>query len=88
MSMACKYNPTHDEGGMFHCPECGEMILAGMPHPDYSLLGDDMEEIEAPIDPPDDWWEEDAGDKEFGGHFDDADDLRDIERDEELLRDE
>lgn len=62
-----------------------------------------MEEIEAPIDPPNDWWEkEDTGDdddrpytkafaklrKEFGRYFDDADDLRDIERDEELLRDE
>jgi hypothetical protein len=22
--------------GMFHCPLCGEMVLAGMPHPDYS----------------------------------------------------
>jgi hypothetical protein len=23
--------------GMFHCPECGEMVLAGVPHPDYSI---------------------------------------------------
>ncbi len=22
--------------GMFHCPLCGEMVIAGMPHPDYS----------------------------------------------------
>lgn len=22
--------------GMFHCPLCGEMVLAGMPHPDYN----------------------------------------------------
>lgn len=22
--------------GMFHCPLCGEMVLAGMPHPDYT----------------------------------------------------
>ena len=34
----CTYDPTNDMGGMFHCPECGEMILAGAPHPDYSLL--------------------------------------------------
>lgn len=24
--------------GMFHCPECGEMVIAGMDHPNYSLL--------------------------------------------------
>jgi hypothetical protein len=24
--------------GMYHCPECGEMVLAGVAHPDYSLL--------------------------------------------------
>lgn len=29
--------------GMFHCPECGEMVLAGMRHPDWSLL-DDMQD--------------------------------------------
>jgi hypothetical protein len=23
--------------GMFHCPLCGEMVLAGMPHPDYTV---------------------------------------------------
>jgi hypothetical protein len=23
---------------MFHCPECGEMVIAGMAHPDYSLI--------------------------------------------------
>lgn len=23
---------------MYHCPECGEMVLAGMEHPDYSIL--------------------------------------------------
>lgn len=21
--------------GMYHCPECGEMVVAGMEHPDY-----------------------------------------------------
>ena len=42
----CSYDPSHLKGkpiGMFHCPECGEMVLAGLPHPDYSLL-DDMPE--------------------------------------------
>ena len=23
--------------GIFHCPTCGEMVVAGMLHPDYSL---------------------------------------------------
>jgi acetone carboxylase gamma subunit len=27
--------------GMFHCPECGEMVIAGIPHPDYSILDED-----------------------------------------------
>lgn len=40
----CSYDPMPLKGqpiGMFHCPECGEMILAGMPHVDYSLLDSD-----------------------------------------------
>ena len=42
--LPCNYKPELVTGaiGMFHCPECGEMILAGMPHPDYGLL-DTME---------------------------------------------
>lgn len=24
--------------GMFHCPDCGQMVVAGVPHPDYSIL--------------------------------------------------
>lgn len=28
--------------GMFHCPECGEMVVAGAPHPDYSILDVDL----------------------------------------------
>jgi hypothetical protein len=43
--MPCKFNTIKVEGvnGMFHCPECGEMVIAGAPHPDYSLLEkDDM----------------------------------------------
>lgn len=37
----CAYDPKEMAGepvGMFHCPECGEMVIAGMEHPDYSLL--------------------------------------------------
>jgi hypothetical protein len=39
----CHFDPTqppYDTAsiGMFHCPECGEMVLAGAPHPDYSLI--------------------------------------------------
>ena len=58
MAVTCTYDPTNDLGGMFHCPECGEMILAGAPHPDYSLLENEPmatpemspnEEVEAAI---------------------------------------
>lgn len=45
----CSYDPSLIPNsvpiGMFHCPECGEMVIAGMPHPDYSLL-DDLSEDE------------------------------------------
>lgn len=40
----CTYDPSGLIGvplGMFHCPECGEVVIAGMPHPDYSLLDED-----------------------------------------------
>ena len=39
----CPHDPTQTTGpiGMYHCPECGEMVLAGMEHPDYSLLDED-----------------------------------------------
>ncbi|MHB1098914.1 MAG: hypothetical protein ACYCZR_05095 [Burkholderiales bacterium] len=36
--MACTYDPKVMAGkpiGMFHCPDCGEMVLAGVDHPDY-----------------------------------------------------
>lgn len=36
--MLCTYDPEILKGepiGMFHCPECGEMVVAGMEHPDY-----------------------------------------------------
>lgn len=35
--MKCNYDPTKLLGqpiGMFHCPDCGEMIVAGIPHPE------------------------------------------------------
>lgn len=41
--MKCTYDPTPLKGlpiGQFHCPECGEIILAGVPHIDYSVLDD------------------------------------------------
>lgn len=43
--MTCSYDPSGLIGvplGMFHCPQCLEMVIAGMPHPDYSIL-DDLE---------------------------------------------
>ncbi len=42
----CSYDPKEMAGapiGMFHCPECGEMVLAGVDHPDYEEL--DMEKL-------------------------------------------
>src|SRR5437870_4613097 len=40
--MKCPHNPKETTGpiGMYHCPDCGDMVLAGMDHPDY----DDVEE--------------------------------------------
>lgn len=32
----CSYDPAARAGqpiGMFHCPDCGAMVLAGLPHP-------------------------------------------------------
>lgn len=47
----CPFDPNAPEYkdlpiGMFHCPECGEMVIAGIPHPDYSLLDDDPNKSE------------------------------------------
>jgi hypothetical protein len=36
----CPHDPQETQGpiGMYHCPECGVMVLAGMGHPDdYSV---------------------------------------------------
>lgn len=43
MANKCSFDPSappYDTAalGMFHCPECGEMVLAGVAHPDYSLI--------------------------------------------------
>lgn len=45
----CTFDPTADiykdaPIGMFHCPECGEMVVAGMPHPDWDEFYDEDEE--------------------------------------------
>lgn len=36
---ACDYDPRTCPGevGMHHCPECGDMVMAGMEHPNYEL---------------------------------------------------
>ena len=37
MSNPCSYDPRSVPAsapiGMFHCPECGDMVIAGLPHP-------------------------------------------------------
>lgn len=35
--MSCTFDPTVYAGapiGMFHCPDCGEMVIAGLAHPE------------------------------------------------------
>lgn len=39
----CPYEPEHMAGapiGMFHCPVCGIMVLAGLPHAPIKWSGD------------------------------------------------
>lgn len=41
MSSTCPHDPKEFLGqpiGMYHCPVCGEMVIAGLEHPDYDLL--------------------------------------------------
>lgn len=48
MAVTCDFDPTQEPWkalGQFHCPVCGEMILGGIPHLDYSIMDDP------------DWWE-------------------------------
>lgn len=43
--MKCSYDPITANSraqGMYHCPDCGEMVLAGVVHPDYSLSEADL----------------------------------------------
>lgn len=47
MKAKCPFNPIiykNEPMGMFHCPWCGEMVLAGIEHPDYGLLDWDEDE--------------------------------------------
>ena len=40
MSNICPYDPTLVPGcvSMHHCPLCGELVIAGMSHPDFSIF--------------------------------------------------
>lgn len=41
----CPFEPEHLIGtphGMFHCDVCGEMVVAGCPHPRQSAIPDDL----------------------------------------------
>ena len=43
MTSKCEFDPTLLVGyslGQMHCPICGEMVLVGCTHPDYSLWDD------------------------------------------------
>jgi hypothetical protein len=43
----CLFDPKTYAGqpiGMFHCPECGDMVLAGMDHPDYDNIEESYQE--------------------------------------------
>lgn len=49
----CTYDPMLMIGtptGMFHCPGCGEMVIAGMPHPLPIEPSDVTPEDTTPID--------------------------------------
>jgi uncharacterized protein YlaI len=40
----CPFNPEEYKNqpiGTFHCPECGQIVLAGVEHPDYSLFDEE-----------------------------------------------
>jgi transcription initiation factor IIE alpha subunit len=44
----CTFDPRNYVGlaiGMFHCPECGEMVLAGVEHPG-ELEESDFDELD------------------------------------------
>lgn len=63
--MTCTYDPAEMAGapiGMFHCPECGEMVIAGMPHPIYDIL--DLSEEDPLNDAP-------SGECDYAPDYDD-----------------
>ena len=45
----CEHDPRETTGpiGMYHCPDCGEMVVAGMEHPNYLLL-ENKESVRVP----------------------------------------
>ncbi len=48
--VSCRFDPTKVFGpiGMFHCPDCGVMLLAGYPHFDDEDCKFQLSEWEAP----------------------------------------
>ena len=49
MKAKCPFNPIiylHQPIGMFHCPWCGEMVLAGIEHIDYPAIEWDDKEYD------------------------------------------
>lgn len=49
----CTYDPKLGDPklgqfamGMYHCPECGDMVLAGVDHPDYIFLEESSDVVE------------------------------------------
>lgn len=42
----CTHDPNLTTGpiGMYHCPDCGDMVLAGMDHPDMDEVDKQYEE--------------------------------------------
>lgn len=47
---SCRYDPQVQHGalGMFHCPDCGIMVLSGYPHPDDEACRFQLSEWEPP----------------------------------------
>lgn len=44
--MKCSHDPKQTKGaiGMYHCPDCGQMVVAGMEHHDYDKLDELLKE--------------------------------------------
>ena len=61
----CLFDPSIYTGvplGMFHCPICGEMVIAGLPHPDFLeeeclLDNSGFDIVQSPIIDPNFIWE-------------------------------